>query len=241
MNCAYCNSVIDDDSFFCDQCGEEVKLCENCGKPGKGKRCIHDGGKLVPASQQTVAPGGTAPNGPAPAAGVAGSGVSPAAPNTAQPGAPAQPTPQTAQPTGPAPQPTPTSQTAAPTAAGAQATPSGHAGGATAPGDLQLENQNLNIQLRIRSGETIGRTNGEHSQIFGSFPMISGTHARFDQAQGWTVTDLGSTNGTFVNGQPIPPHAPTAVTNNALIKFANVEFVARVPTGSSNMGGTVRM
>ncbi|HEY0192200.1 MAG TPA: sigma 54-interacting transcriptional regulator [Kofleriaceae bacterium] len=30
-------------------------------------------------------------------------------------------------------------------------------------------------------------------------------------AGGWTVTDLGSQNGTFADGQPVPPHAPVAV------------------------------
>ena len=55
MICAFCNAQIDDDSFFCDQCGEEILVCELCGEPGKKKRCTKDGQLLVPAkSRNTV-------------------------------------------------------------------------------------------------------------------------------------------------------------------------------------------
>lgn len=47
MECAYCKMEIDDDSYFCDQCGEEILICPTCKKPGKGKVCIWDGTKLV--------------------------------------------------------------------------------------------------------------------------------------------------------------------------------------------------
>lgn len=49
MECAYCKEKIDDDSLFCDQCGNEVLLCPKCKKPGKGKVCTLDGTPLVAA------------------------------------------------------------------------------------------------------------------------------------------------------------------------------------------------
>lgn len=49
MECPFCNQYIDDDSFFCDQCGQELMVCPVCKKPGKGKACIYDGNKLVAA------------------------------------------------------------------------------------------------------------------------------------------------------------------------------------------------
>jgi len=47
--CAYCRSDIESDSFFCDQCGKEIMLCETCGLPGRGEWCEEDGGALKAA------------------------------------------------------------------------------------------------------------------------------------------------------------------------------------------------
>jgi len=55
MQCPLCKETIDDDSRYCDQCGEQIMVCPVCGRPGKGKRCIFDGKELVPAT------GGAAP------------------------------------------------------------------------------------------------------------------------------------------------------------------------------------
>jgi hypothetical protein len=67
MQCPSCKENIDDDSRYCDQCGERILVCSSCGRPGKGKRCIFDGKELIPAGaaqsqtdqpaqQQTVQP-----------------------------------------------------------------------------------------------------------------------------------------------------------------------------------------
>ncbi len=48
MNCPYCKVNIDDDSLYCDQCGQEILICPKCNKPGKGKVCTHDGTPLIP-------------------------------------------------------------------------------------------------------------------------------------------------------------------------------------------------
>lgn len=47
MQCPFCKSDIDNDSFYCDQCGKEILICPKCNKPGKGKMCIMDGTPLV--------------------------------------------------------------------------------------------------------------------------------------------------------------------------------------------------
>ena len=49
MKCQNCKSSIDDDSWFCDQCGAKIYLCPECLTPGKGegKRCGMCGSKLV--------------------------------------------------------------------------------------------------------------------------------------------------------------------------------------------------
>lgn len=52
MQCAFCKEVIDDDSFYCDMCGEEIKSCPSCKKTGKGKVCTACGTPLVTAKSQ---------------------------------------------------------------------------------------------------------------------------------------------------------------------------------------------
>jgi hypothetical protein len=47
ITCPYCKATIDDDSFFCDQCGQEILICPKCHKPGKGKVCTQDGTPLI--------------------------------------------------------------------------------------------------------------------------------------------------------------------------------------------------
>ena len=47
MECPTCKADVDDDSWFCDQCGTELFKCSQCGRPGKGKRCAFDGKPLT--------------------------------------------------------------------------------------------------------------------------------------------------------------------------------------------------
>lgn len=47
MQCPFCKSDIDNDSFYCDQCGKEILICPKCNKPGKGKICTRDGTRLI--------------------------------------------------------------------------------------------------------------------------------------------------------------------------------------------------
>jgi pSer/pThr/pTyr-binding forkhead associated (FHA) protein/NADPH-dependent 2,4-dienoyl-CoA reductase/sulfur reductase-like enzyme len=54
-------------------------------------------------------------------------------------------------------------------------------------------------------------------------PTISRNHARFDRrASGWTVTDLGSLNGTSVNGRRIAPNTETPLPPSATVQLGDV-------------------
>jgi len=53
ISCAYCQSQVEDDSFFCDQCGKEIMICMECGRTGQGKCCDEDGSELVSAQSKT--------------------------------------------------------------------------------------------------------------------------------------------------------------------------------------------
>ncbi len=53
MYCAFCKAEIEDDSFYCDQCGREILICPKCNKPGKGKICTQDGTTLITAKSRS--------------------------------------------------------------------------------------------------------------------------------------------------------------------------------------------
>ncbi len=57
--CPNCKEEIEDDSHFCDQCGQELVYCSSCGRVGMGRRCTYCGGLMVSADelyQQRVNP-----------------------------------------------------------------------------------------------------------------------------------------------------------------------------------------
>ena len=47
MKCPFCKETIDDDSYYCDQCGKELHFCPDCGKPKQGITCPACGADLV--------------------------------------------------------------------------------------------------------------------------------------------------------------------------------------------------
>lgn len=45
--CPNCKEEIDDDSHFCDQCGQALLYCNRCGRVGIGRRCTSCGGLMM--------------------------------------------------------------------------------------------------------------------------------------------------------------------------------------------------
>lgn len=92
---------------------------------------------------------------------------------------------------------------------------------------LQLCNAN-GIILNVKDGSIIGRTTGEFVQQLGTIPVISSRHAQISKKDGkWFITDLHSTNKTYVNNVQLTPDVPTEIKENDVIILANVSFVAR--------------
>ena len=59
--CPACKEEIEDDSHYCDQCGQALLFCNQCGRVGLGRRCTHCGGLMVSpddrqANQQNESP-----------------------------------------------------------------------------------------------------------------------------------------------------------------------------------------
>lgn len=146
--CPVCKAVIDDDSCYCDQCGNELYACPDCRKIGKGegKRCGGCGKPLVKAAVVF---------------GAAAVSHRPAA--------------------------------------------TGETSGEAA----WLVCAEQHLRLPLKDNAVIGRTCGDYLPQLSTMIYISGTHARLNKAGGqWSITDLGSRNGTKVNGMPCNPTLP---------------------------------
>ena len=101
--------------------------------------------------------------------------------------------------------------------------------GAAVP-KLRLRNKVLNIDLEVTNNADIGRTTGPYSSLFSKFDQVSSRHClfQFDFAQGWCVTDLGSTNKTYYNNTVLAPNRSQVIGDGAYIKIANIEFFVSI-------------
>lgn len=230
MICAYCKADIEYDSYYCDQCGEEIYICEKCGKPGKGKRCTEDGGKLIAAKDKNLT-----------------SSAQSASPNVSFNANNLSKTANTnlninsSSNSGSANlnfQDDITKNITQPTinAGYSQTLPNLNAQNASEVPNCVIINKSINATLQISNGDIIGRKVGNFKNIFANYNQISGTHAQFnyDSTLGWTVTDLGSSNGTKYQGQILTPNVPTPIKDKTYIIFANIEFFVQISGLQSN-------
>lgn len=160
MKCPYCKEIIDDDSWFCDQCGKEIKICPECHLPKRGTACPACGADLVSAKSLASKASDT-----------------------------------------PKPEQAPTS--AKPTA---------------------LEGDG--IKLTLKEG-VFGRTMGIYPELASQI-YISGQHGELRCEKGqWQMRDLGSRNGTFVNGVKLAPNVWTDLHPGDQVKIATTKFTVK--------------
>ncbi len=80
------------------------------------------------------------------------------------------------------------------------------------------------VNIAVRGPVIVGRSAGADIVIAASY--VSARHARFSiMGQNLFVEDLGSTNGTAVNGQPIAD--PIALRNNDVVTVGDVSIRVR--------------
>jgi hypothetical protein len=86
------------------------------------------------------------------------------------------------------------------------------------------------IELRKRAGggfsERIGIGRARNSDIVLPYGRISKLHAFFvtDDQGRYLLTDAGSRNGTFVDGNRLEPRAPIEPAEGAIVRFAEETF-----------------
>jgi len=193
-----CKQEIPDDSCFCDQCGVHLLRCDKCGFIGTGKFCGNCSGPM--SAIQPPASTSSAPTGKTPSA--------PA------PSAPASATPSPSAPATSAPAP------AAPSSAATVVV--------SLPAEKIILCHTDGWNIQIANGDVLGRTNGPHATALGKFPVISSNHAKVTRLNNeWFITDLNSTNKTFVNGAKLEPNVPVKIKQNDVVVLANVTFTVR--------------
>ncbi|MDR3332024.1 MAG: FHA domain-containing protein [Synergistaceae bacterium] len=76
------------------------------------------------------------------------------------------------------------------------------------PAELALSSMSDGRQVSVGSGCVLGRS-GTAGAFFSDLKTVSRRHARVDFSGGsWQIEDLGSTNGTKLNGRFIEPGRP---------------------------------
>jgi pSer/pThr/pTyr-binding forkhead associated (FHA) protein len=79
---------------------------------------------------------------------------------------------------------------------------------------------------------TIGRT--QDNQLVVNDPKASTHHAEIrPDGQGYSITDLGSTNGTFVNGQRLTPHVPRQLNPGDAVRIGDTQYNYEGGSGDS--------
>jgi hypothetical protein len=82
-------------------------------------------------------------------------------------------------------------------------------------------------QLPAQSGMIFGR-DPDHSSVYVNDDRMSRAHARLEEHNGkWLLTDLGSSNGTYINGQAIT--ATTVIHLGDQIQMGETRMTLQVP------------
>lgn len=237
--CPACKEEIEDDSHYCDQCGQQLLFCKQCGHVGLGRRCTRCGGMMaLPAGSMAAAnavanPMGTPIGNPMenptgnPVVGAAvrsGVNISVTPSASVSRAANVPPAQQQQQPVSPR---TSNAQNIAASISVGPAISIAQAGaGRSSMPMMTLVNESLNIRITAMNGAIIGRRKGPYVQFFEQNSYVSGIHAqlKYKSGAGWFVIDMNSSNGTRINQNPIQPETENPLKNGDVLSIANVNL-----------------
>ena len=244
--CPACKEEIEDDSHYCDQCGQQLLFCKQCGHVGLGRRCTRCGGMMaLPAGSMAAANAGANPMGAPMGNSMANPMVNPMVSPAGNPGVGAAvrpgvnisvtpsasvsraanvPPAQQQQPVSPR---TSNAQNIAASISVGPAISIAQAGtGRSSMPMMTLVNESLNIRITAMNGAIIGRRKGPYVQFFEQNSYVSGIHAqlKYKSGAGWFVIDMNSSNGTRINQAPIQPETENPLKNGDVLSIANVNL-----------------
>ena len=244
--CPACKEEIEDDSHYCDQCGQQLLFCKQCGHVGLGRRCTRCGGMMaLPAGSMAAANAGANPMATPMGNPMANPMANPMGRPTANPGVGAAvrpgvnisvtpsasvsraanvPPAQQQQPVSPR---TSNAQNIAASISVGPAISIAQAGaGRSSMPMMTLVNESLNIRITAMNGAIIGRRKGPYVQFFEQNSYVSGIHAqlKYKSGAGWFVIDMNSSNGTRINQNPIQPETENPLKNGDVLSIANVNL-----------------
>lgn len=245
--CPACKEEIEDDSHYCDQCGQQLLFCKQCGHVGLGRRCTRCGGMMaLPAGSMAAANAGANPMATPMGNPMANPMANPMGRPTANPGVGAAvrpgvnisvtpsasvsraanvpPAQQQQQPVSPR---TSNAQNIAASISVGPAISIAQAGaGRSSMPMMTLVNESLNIRITAMNGAIIGRRKGPYVQFFEQNSYVSGIHAqlKYKSGAGWFVIDMNSSNGTRINQNPIQPETENPLKNGDVLSIANVNL-----------------
>ncbi|MFN8657517.1 MAG: adenylate/guanylate cyclase domain-containing protein [Candidatus Obscuribacterales bacterium] len=71
-------------------------------------------------------------------------------------------------------------------------------------------------------------------------PEVSGVHAELRDMDGWKIRDLGSTNGTRLNGDWLSPGQDHKLKNGDVITIASIDLLVNLPISGDDDGMVVQ-
>jgi hypothetical protein len=96
---------------------------------------------------------------------------------------------------------------------------------------VPLDAQNAEYVIGWRDARSLVGPEIDLTDIGGSSLGVSRKHAVLRSSAGqWTIEDMGSTNGTYVNESPLAPHTPAALHDKMTIRVGNVKLFFRYVT-----------
>lgn len=211
--CPFCRANILDDSVFCDQCGKELRMCLDCHSYVAGRFCTNCSSKNIIMAKDFDFD----KNCPI------------ARPATNGKEYPIQSHKQAMQ------------QSEKSSSTSPLSYPIYQKEKTEPPFDEETEvpeskfiNHMIGITHKVtfhldssKGRYLFGRKVGEFTDFFNSIRFISRKHAEMDydrRHRCWVIMDLGSSNGTFINGQRLTPQVPKPVKKGDEIQVAFERF-----------------